>query len=138
MNQSRLIRKEDIDRMLAQTPVQGKRQLQPLLDLFLAKNPPMGIVEDSAVEETFVEVHKHEHDLWFGLEGETEFTYGGKLVDPQVSANENELTGREIAGGTTIVFKSGDWLWIPAGVPHMHKTSGVARMVIIKIPATHS
>jgi mannose-6-phosphate isomerase-like protein (cupin superfamily) len=138
MQEGVLVRKKEIDNMLANKPTPGKHQLEPLKSLFLAKKIPFGIMEDSRVLNNNAEVHKHEHDLWHCLEGEAEFVYGGRLVDPRIQegSNGNEILGNAIDGGTNITFKPGDWLWIPAGVAHMHKASNTARMVIIKIPAT--
>ena len=87
------------------------------------------------------EVHRHEGDLWQCLEGEVTFVYGGELVEPEMqkradaSVNEFEIKGSAIANGTEIVLTPGDWLWIPAGQPHLHRTEGTAHLVIIKIPA---
>lgn len=132
-----LIRKEEIGKMLASKPVPGKRQLEPLKSLFLSKVVPFGIMEDSHVSDAKAEVHKNEHDLWHCLEGEAEFIYGGELIDPQIQEGSggNEVAGDGIKNGTTVVFGSGDWLFIPAGAAHMHKASGTARMIIIKIPS---
>lgn len=122
--------KKEIDKILAAKPVQGKRML-----MAIAEGRPFGILEDTEVSNE-AEVHKLEGDLWHCLEGEVEFVCGGELVDSWVreSSGGNELGGKDIKGGTSMVLKNGDWLWIPAGEPHMHKTSGTARLVIIKIP----
>jgi len=50
------------------------------------------------------------------------------------SENPDEVRSKTISGGTTYVLKPGDWLWIPAGVPHQHSAQGTARLVIVKIP----
>lgn len=132
-----LMRKEEIDKILASKSVPGKRQLEPLKSLFLSKTVPFGIMEDSQVSDAKAEVHKNEHDLWHCLEGEAEFVYGGELINSQVQEGSggNEIAGDGIKNGTAVIFKPGDWLFIPAGVAHMHKASGTARMIIIKIPA---
>jgi len=62
------------------------------------------------------------------------------MVDPWVKQNadgtldEREIKAKEITGGTEVKLKPGDWLYIPAGEAHTHKTEGIARLVIIKIP----
>ena len=93
-------------------------------------------MEDHEVSEAEAEVHKHEADLWIGLEGKAEFIYGGELVEPWIreGTHSNELGGEDIKGGTKVVLKAGDILYIPAGQPHMHTSSKTARMLIIKIP----
>jgi uncharacterized RmlC-like cupin family protein len=56
------------------------------------------------------------------------------LVIEYSGIDDREWKAKEIKGGTEVVMKPGDWLWIPAGEPHQHKTSTKARLVIIKVP----
>ena len=99
---------------------------------------PFSILEDTAVVNE-PEIHVKEGDLWLCLEGEVKFVYGGELEGryekkhPDGSNNPDELGGTSIVGSTEHVLHPGDWLWIPAGVPHQHRAEGVARMVIIKM-----
>ncbi len=82
--------------------------------LLPSKEFPVGILEDTDVSDNLAEVHAKEADLWLGLEGEIEFIVDGKKI----------------------IVRKGDWLYIPAGVPHQHnKPAGTARLAIIKIPA---
>ena len=131
-----VIRRQEIKEILEIQPTKGKKQLEPLKSRFLAGEIPFGIMEDAEVVETGSEVHKHEGDLWFSLEGETEFICGGKLIDSQVRNNSGgkELYGTGIEGGEKIILFPGDWLWIPAGAPHLHRAHKTSRLVIIKIP----
>lgn len=107
--------------------------------IFKSAGTPVAVLEDKEILND-AEVHKTEGDLWLCLEGEVTFICGGELVDPRFSKDKdgkdkvNELRAKEINGGAEIVLKPGDWLWIPPGEPHLHKTSGTARLVIIKIP----
>lgn len=134
-----LITKADVDATLKQPPVQGKHLLEPFKAFAKANSLPMNILEDIAVDNK-AEVHTHEADLWLCMEGEVTFVHGGELVDPKPKDNKDgtfdnrELSSQEIKGGTEVVLKSGDWFYIPAGEPHKHKTTSVARLVIIKIP----
>jgi len=130
----KLVRKEEIEKILKNTaPVAGKKMLEPFKSSF-KKELPFGIIEDFEYQKIEAEVHKHEGDLWLGLEGEVEFICGGELVESWVKdgAGGNELGGKDIKGGEKVVLKPGDWLWIPPGEPHMH-TAEFGRMVIIKI-----
>ncbi len=126
--------------MLKIAPTDGKRLLEPLKSLAALHKLPLNILEDQNVSND-AEVHAHESDLWLCLEGEITFVCGGEMIEPWFgkkadgSPNENELKAKEIRGGTEIVLKPGDWLWIPVGEPHLHHTKGVARLVIIKIPS---
>lgn len=121
----------------ADTPT--KKLLEPLKAFSALNKVPMNILEDVNISNE-AEIHKHEADLWFCLEGEVTFIYGGEMVDPWVKKNadgsidDREWKAKEIKGGTEVVMKPGDWLWIPAGEPHQHKTSTKARLVIIKVP----
>lgn len=128
-----LFKKEEVDKILASGPEVGKRML------FKSNNLPVGILEDKEVIND-AEVHMTEGDLWQCLEGEVTFICGGELVGPWFGKdkdgheNKNELKAKEIKGGTEIILKPGDWLWIPAGEPHQHKTPRTARLAIVKIP----
>ena len=130
MAKSKLLTKKDVQKILSQTSVQGKRMI------FKSPDLPVGILENKdAVNDA--EVHKKEGDLWHCLEGEVKFVYGGELVDEwaakdmEGNGNPNELRAKAISNGTEVVLKSGDWLWIPPGEPHQH--SGTGKLVIIKI-----
>lgn len=129
----------DIENSLKTLPQEGKRLLEPLKTFAKERGLPLNILEDVRIENA-VEIHRHEADLWFCLEGEAEFISGGTAVEPFIpvksdgSKNTLELKAKAITGGTTYVVRKGDWLFIPAGEPHLHKSSGVARLAIIKIP----
>lgn len=124
---------------LARKPEKGKRNLPPF-DLFAKENKlPLNILEDVEFVGN-VEVHRHEADLWLCLEGEAVFTVGGvsdaaPKKNKDGSFNDLELRGAVITGGDTHTLKEGDWLWIPAGQPHMHEAKSTARLAVIKVPA---
>jgi len=135
-----VFKKEEIEKILSAQPIGGKQMLEPLKGLSLEHGLPFKILEDhETVNEA--EIHRTEGDLWCALQGEVVFTHGGELVNPRVKvrkdgiADENELLAKEIAGGTEVVLKPGDWLWIPAGTPHQHSCATTARLMIIKIPS---
>ena len=136
-----VVRKEEIDKTLANPGAPGKHLLEPLKSFAAANKLPFNILEDKEVSNE-AEVHREEGDLWHCLEGEVEFIYGGELVEPRPKKNpdgsidKREWKAKEIRSGTKVILKPGDWLWIPAGEPHQHnKPEGHARLVIIKIPA---
>lgn len=136
-----LVQSESVREVLANQPETGKRLLEPLRALALESSMPLNILEDTDVWND-AEIHTHEDDIWYCLEGEVDFVYGGEMVDPWVKENpdgtkdEREIKAKEISGGTKVTLKPGDWLWIPAGEPHQHGTKGTARLVIIKVPRT--
>lgn len=134
-----VIRKAEIEATLAREPTPGKRLLEPLKSRALAEKLPLNILEDNEVSNE-AEVHRHEGDLWHCLEGEVIFVYGGEMVSPwakqlpEGGTDDREIKAKEIAGGTEVTLHAGDWLWIPAGQPHSHRTDKTARLMIIKIP----
>lgn len=134
-----LLKKEDIEAMCVKAPIKGRSLLEPLQSTASKRGLPLKILEDHQVVNE-AEVHVSQGDLWYCLEGSPTFIYGGAMVDPQVKVRKdgikdtNELLAKEIFGGTTVVLKPGDWLWIPAGQPHQHSCTDTARLMIIKIP----
>lgn len=130
--------------MLAAEPVQGKHYLATFKEFAEAHGLPEGagrILEDSAVDNLVFEVHLDEADVWIGLEGKATFIVGGELVNPKPrqrkdgSLDPREPRSEKVTGKTrTVVMRAGDSLYIPPGVPHRHRTEGIARLVIIKIP----
>ena len=136
-----VVRSEEVKKSLESIPVQGKKLLEPLKSIATQHDLPFNILEDKDVSDNLAEVHAIDGDLWLCLEGEAVFTLGGEFVDPyEVKrrdgvSDSRELKAKKIQGGTNTVLKSGDYLWIPPGVPHVHNVpTGVARLVIIKIP----
>lgn len=137
MEQLILFRKEKVDNILSVPLKLGKNQLEPLKSLGLPFNI-LGIFSVS-LKESGAEIHKKINHLFLCLSGQADFVCGGKLVDyriktrPDGSHDENELRAKEIKGGTKLVLNPGDWLWIPAGIPHKNGANA-AHLIVIKIP----
>ena len=137
-----VIRKTDIAKTLKTKPTDGKKLLEPFKTIAAIHTLPLNILEDKNVAND-AEAHKYEGDLWQCLQGKVSFVCGGTLVRPwhgkkaDGTENKNELKAKTIKGGEKMILKQGDWLWIPAGVPHSHSAKGVARLVIIKIPVPY-
>jgi mannose-6-phosphate isomerase-like protein (cupin superfamily) len=134
------IPKGKIDETLATVPTQGKRELEPLKAFTKAGGVPLNILEDHEITNNEAEVHTLEADLWLCLEGEITFVCGGEMDSPwnkklaDGSEDPTQVKAKTISNGTNVTMKPGDWLFIPAGTPHQHNTSGTARLVIIKVP----
>ena len=134
-----VLRKKEVEKTLETSPTSGKHLLEPLKSFAAASGFPMKILEDREVINP-AEVHTHEGDLWQCLEGEVIFICGGELIEPKAKKNpdntfdEREWSGSGIRGGTEMVLRPGDWLWVPPGEPHQHNCKGLTRLVIIKIP----
>ncbi len=114
-------------------PTQGKHSLEPLRSFAKSHEMPLALLEDTDVENE-AEIHKTKADLWQCIEGEAVFTIGGELTDSYTKGDSDELFAKEIHGGKEQMVQKGDWLWIPAGVPHTHRAKGTARFFVIKVP----
>jgi hypothetical protein len=138
-----VVRRDLIEETLRSAPRRGKHLLEPLRTLAVEQELPFKVLEDTAISTT-PEIHKTKGDLWCCVEGEVEFHYGGELADAVALIgadgipDPDELRGSSIVGGTTVVLRKGDWLWIPPGHPHAHASAGTARMLIVKIPAAEA
>jgi len=63
------------------------------------------------------EVHKHFVDTWYVIEGEGTLVTGGAL-SAATETEPDEFRGPSIAGGEERHIAKGDFVRIPAGVPH--------------------
>jgi mannose-6-phosphate isomerase-like protein (cupin superfamily) len=63
------------------------------------------------------EVHKRLADLWYVISGEATLVTGGSLAEPSDTPSD-EPRGRAITGGSETHIAPGDFVRIPAGVPH--------------------
>jgi mannose-6-phosphate isomerase-like protein (cupin superfamily) len=66
------------------------------------------------------EIHVKETDIFYIVDGEATFVTGGKMVGGKES-RPNQLLGTGIDGGQVHQLKKGDFIVIPAGVPHWFK-----------------
>ena len=67
-----------------------------------------------------VEVHDHETDVVYVLDGEATLVTGGTLVEPKL-VSPGETRAPRVDGGETRTLKKGDVVVIPNGVPHWFK-----------------
>jgi mannose-6-phosphate isomerase-like protein (cupin superfamily) len=67
-----------------------------------------------------VEVHQKETDTIYVLDGEATFVTGGTMIGGKVTA-PNQLRGTSIEGGESHHLKKGDFISVPAGMPHWFK-----------------
>ena len=67
-----------------------------------------------------VEVHDKETDTFYVIDGEATFVTGGKMIGGKVTG-ANQLRGTSIEGGETHHLKKGDFISVPAGMPHWFK-----------------
>jgi mannose-6-phosphate isomerase-like protein (cupin superfamily) len=63
------------------------------------------------------EVHHDWEDHIFIQDGEGELTMGGTVEKPRNTA-KGEIRGSGITGGKTMTVRSGDYVFVPANMPH--------------------
>ncbi len=66
------------------------------------------------------EVHEHETDIIYVLEGTATFVTGGKVIGGEMTA-PGEIRGAGIDGGETRKLVKGDVIIVPQGTPHWFK-----------------
>lgn len=79
------------------------------------------------------EVHTHETDIFYMLEGSATFVTGGIMVDGKTVA-PGEIRGIAIRGGQTRRIRKGDVIIIPAGTPHwFREVEGPVFYYVVKV-----
>lgn len=61
-------------------------------------------------------IHDKDAELFYVIDGAATIVTGGKLVDATRSGDN--VSGKSIEGGTAQVMGKGDFVLVPAGVPH--------------------
>jgi mannose-6-phosphate isomerase-like protein (cupin superfamily) len=64
-----------------------------------------------------VEIHTKETDIFFIVDGSATFVTGGTMVGGK-ETRPNQMLGTDIQGGQTHQLTKGDFISIPAGIPH--------------------
>ena len=67
-----------------------------------------------------VEVHDHEMDVLYVVDGTATFVTGGKMVGGK-NSRPGQWLGTDITGGTAQKLVKGDVIVVPAGTPHWFK-----------------
>jgi len=68
------------------------------------------------------EVHTYRTHYIHVLSGESILTYGGTVTNAR-ETSPGQIRGDGISGGTSITVRAGDFLQIPAGMPHLFEVS---------------
>jgi glc operon protein GlcG len=80
-----------------------------------------------------VEIHDHDTDIFYILEGSANFVTGGKPVEPRTTG-AGETRAKEIVGGEARSLAKGDIIVIPQGVPHWFKeVNGLLLYYVVKV-----
>src|SRR5450432_25044 len=69
------------------------------------------------------EVHTHWTHYIQVLSGEATLTYGGTVSNAK-ETSPGQIRGDAITGGTSMTVRTGDFLQIPAGMPHLFSITG--------------
>ena len=84
-------------------------------------------------EPGLVEIHVHETDTIYVLEGGALFVTGGKAVNPILTA-PGEIRGSDVIGGEARRLSKGDVVVVPEGVPHWFKEiDGTFLYYVVKV-----
>jgi mannose-6-phosphate isomerase-like protein (cupin superfamily) len=82
------------------------------------------------------EIHRNVSDVWYVIDGGGTLVTGGVVVGAR-ETGLGELRGAKIAGGTPRRIAKGDFIAIPAGIPHWVSAIDGAQLVylVVKIKA---
>jgi quercetin dioxygenase-like cupin family protein len=69
------------------------------------------------------EVHTYRTHYIHVLSGEATLVYGGTVTNAR-ETSPGQIRGDGITGGTSLVVRGGDFLQIPAGMPHLFNVTG--------------
>lgn len=81
------------------------------------------------------EVHTSEADVWYVVDGGCVLVVGGTEVDGK-EVSPGQIHGTGITGGTEYKLSKGDFMRIPAGVPHWVKKINSGELVYIVVKYT--
>lgn len=86
-------------------------------------------------EPGIAEVHTHDTDIIYMVEGSAVLVTGGSIVDGKRIEAE-EIRGKDVAGGEARRISKGDVIVIPHGTPHWFKeVSGPINYYVVKVRA---
>src|SRR5262245_57983319 len=77
-------------------------------------------------------VHDTEAELFYVVDGAGTLVTGGKLKDEKRTNAEN-LTGSGIEGGVSKRVSKGDWIMVPAGVPHQFPSVDAGALTLMSL-----
>ena len=79
-------------------------------------------------------IHDHEAELFYVIDGGGTMVTGGKLVNPTRPNTENQ-SGTAIEGGTSRKLVKGDFIMVPEGVAHwVSAIDGSLTMMSLHLP----
>src|SRR5437879_4888836 len=78
------------------------------------------------------EVHEHQADVWYVIDGGCVFVTGGTVVGG-AQTSPGEIRGSGISEGDERTIAKGDFIRVPAGVPHWVKKINGKEIVYIVV-----
>jgi mannose-6-phosphate isomerase-like protein (cupin superfamily) len=96
---------------------------------------PYNVNMEHRIMSQAASVHETEAELFYVIDGSGTLVTGGKLMEEKRTNAEN-LTGAGIQGGVSKRVTKGDWILIPAGVPHQYPAveSGGLTLMSLHLP----
>jgi uncharacterized cupin superfamily protein len=77
-------------------------------------------------------VHKNDGEFMWVLAGEGNIPTGGTVINPRdTGAN---IDGDALEGATDHHMKTGDFIFVPAGLPHLAVTDGTFVLATLHVP----
>ena len=101
--------------------------------MMLMQNSSYKILAGRRVMPGVVEIHDHDTDVFYVLEGTATFVTGGTAVEPKTES-PGEIRAKEITGGVAHQLTKGDVIVIPSGIPHRFtEVSGTFLYFVVKV-----
>jgi mannose-6-phosphate isomerase-like protein (cupin superfamily) len=85
----------------------------------LIRLAPYNVNMEHRIMSQAASVHETEAELFYVIDGAGTIVTGGKLKEEKRTNAEN-LSGSGIEGGVSKRVAKGDWILVPAGVPHQY------------------
>jgi len=96
-------------------------------------NSSFKVLAGRRVAPGVVEIHEHDTDIFYIVEGSATFVTGGTAVDAKPTT-PGEIRATEISGGTPHQLTKGDVIVIPSGTPHQFTAvSGTFLYYVVKV-----
>jgi len=80
---------------------------------------PYSVNMEHRIMSQAASVHETEAELFYVIDGAGALVTGGKLTEERRTNPEN-LSGAGIEGGVSKRVAKGDWILVPAGIPHQY------------------
>jgi quercetin dioxygenase-like cupin family protein len=94
--------------------------------------PPYRVGLEYRTPKGIASVHKNDGELMWVLAGEGNIPTGGMVVNPKdTGAN---IDGDALEGATDHHMKAGDFIFVPAGLPHLAVTDGTFVLATLHVP----